>query len=124
VDIQTIGQKGRRLSDNSPALAHDQVQQQREPMKRQSSKAEGRIVSALTVVILLAVAAGLYLQIVLQEKPIPRIDTLPEQASVQVLEGDEIATAAPPAPAIADEPLPSDQMDIILQVFAPEAATD
>jgi hypothetical protein len=93
-------------------------------MKRQSSKAEGRIVSALTVVILLAVAAGLYLQIVLQEKPIPRIDTLPEQASVQVLEGDEPAATPPPAASVADQPLPSDQMAVILQVFAPEAATD
>jgi hypothetical protein len=93
-------------------------------MKRQYSKAGGRIVSALTVVILLAVAAGLYLQIVLQEKPIPRIDTLPEQASVQVLEGDETAAAAPRAPSIAEQPLPSDQMAVILQVFAPEATAD
>jgi len=87
-------------------------------MKRQSSKAEGRIVSALTVVILLAVAAGLYLQIIFQEKPIPRIDTVPQQASVQVLEGDETAVA----PQVQDAPLPNDQMAVILQVFAPETA--
>lgn len=89
-------------------------------MKFQSSRASGRIVSALTVILLLAVAAGLYLQIILQEKPIPRIDTVEAPtASVQVLEGGEAPVISA---AESQRSLPEAQMAVILQVFAPEQA--
>ena len=88
-------------------------------MSNYPSRTRGRIFSALTVIILLAVAGGLYMQIVMKEKPIPRIDTLNvPTASVQVLEGSDVPEVAAPAP----QPLPDDQMGVVLQVFAPERA--
>lgn len=83
-------------------------------------KADGRITSTLVVAILLAVAAGLYLQIILIDRPTTTDgeQSLP-RASIQVLEGREDRSAAPES-----TPLPSDQMDLILRVFAPENASD
>ena len=82
-------------------------------------KSDGGIASILIVVLLLAVTVGLYLQIVLFDPPSssPSVGLVP-QASMQVLEGDEV----PVAPV--GEPLPAEQMQIIMQVFAPETAAN
>lgn len=85
---------------------------------RQIQKSAGGIASTLIVVLLLAVTVGLYLQIVVMDPPTSPSGGLAPQASVQVLEGDEV-------PAIpSTEPLPADQMDLILRVFAPETAAN
>ena len=82
-------------------------------------KSQGEIASILIVVLLLAVTVGLYLQIVIFDRPTaPSSVGLAPQASMQVLEGDEVPTA-PTA-----EPLPADQMQVIIQVFAPETAAN
>lgn len=83
---------------------------------RQIQKSAGGIASTLIVVLLLAVAVGLYLQIVMLDPPTLPSGGLAPQASVQILEGDEVPTIPP------TEPLPADQMDLIRQVFAPETA--
>ena len=83
---------------------------------RQFQKSAGGIFSTLVVVLLLAVTVGLYLQIVMLDPATPPSGGLVPQASVQVLEGDELPTMPSP------EPLPADQMDLILQVFAPAEA--
>ena len=82
-------------------------------------KSRGGIASILIVVLLLAVTVGLYLQIVMFDRPAspPSVGLAP-QASMQVLEGDEMPTAP------AAEPLPADQMQVIIQVFAPETAAN
>ena len=86
--------------------------------QREIQKSTGGIVSTLVVVLLLAVAVGLYLQIILVDPPtLPSAGLVP-QASVQVLEGDELPAIPSPAP------LPADQMDLILQVFAPDMAAE
>ena len=79
-------------------------------------KSAGKILSTLVVALLLAVAAGLYLQILLVDRPIPAQGPPVPTASIRVVEGDQSRSAAPP-----DEPLPSDQMDLIRKVFAPES---
>lgn len=86
---------------------------------KQLRKTDGGIVSILIVVLLLAVTLGLYLQIVLfdQSSSSPSVGLVP-QASMQVLEGDEV----PVAPV--GEPLPAEQMQVIIQVFAPETAAN
>lgn len=86
---------------------------------KQLRKTDGGIVSILIVVVLLAVTLGLYLQIVLfdQSSSPPNVGLLP-QASMQVLEGDEVLVAPVGAP------LPADQMQVIIQVFAPETAAN
>ena len=81
----------------------------------QQSASGAGLFSKLVVVLLLALAVGLYLKIVM-------IDDIAEDqsvpvASVQVLEGEETA-ASPEAAAPRD--LPEDQMDLIKRVFAPE----
>jgi hypothetical protein len=89
--------------------------------------------SKLVVVLLLAIAIGLYLQIVMVDGQAEHDGPLP-QASVRVLEGAatpatvaDITTEAPAPAAVAPEntdvkELPRDQMDLIRQVFAPELA--
>jgi hypothetical protein len=86
---------------------------------KQIRKTDGGIASILIVVLLLAVTVGLYLQIVLFDQPSssPSVGLVP-QASVQVLEGDEVPTLP------AGEPLPADQMQVIIQVFAPETVAN
>jgi hypothetical protein len=77
----------------------------------------------LVVALLFAVVAGLYLQLVTNKENSPGAPAEVSQsaASVLVLEGDE------PAPQIEGsngpaQPLPEDQMAMIMRVFAPEGA--
>mgnify|MGYP001550142741 CR=1 FL=1 len=79
----------------------------------------GGIVTILVVALLLAVAAGLYLQLILQGGDQEQAVRLSESTvSVQVLEGGEPASPEPP---VADTtPLPDEQMAMIMRVFAPE----
>ena len=83
----------------------------------------GGWVSKLVVVALLALAVGLYLQIVLlqPEKTEPVASPL---VSAPVVEGEVAAdasgpTAGPSAPQALKD-LPADQLELIRQVFAPE----
>lgn len=72
--------------------------------------------SKLVVLLLLALAIGLYLRIVMVEGE-SHYEAPPTQASVRVIEGDE------PAPALGAQPLrdlPVDQMSLIEQTFATE----
>jgi hypothetical protein len=82
-------------------------------------KSAGKIASTLVIALLLAVAAGLYLQIIMVDRPM----TQPEQpipaASIRVLEADSSGSAAS-----SRQPLPGDQMDLILRVFAPESTSE
>lgn len=77
----------------------------------------GGLFSKLVVVLLLAIAIGLYLRIVMVEGS-RQVSERPPQVSMQVLEGKAAPAAAPPAQQIQD--LPQDQMDLIKRVFAPE----
>ena len=81
---------------------------------RQKSAAGG-LFSKLIVAALLALTVALYLRIVMVDGSRQTTGQPAQQASVQVLEGDE---AAPQAQPLAE--LPKDQMELILQVFAPE----
>ena len=76
--------------------------------------------SKLVVVALLAVAIGLYLQIVILQ-PQTGGEAAAPQAEVQPV-GAETATVptAEAAPAQEPQDLPEDQMNIIRRVFAPE----
>jgi hypothetical protein len=77
----------------------------------QQKSAGGGFFSKLIVVALLALTIALYLRIVMVEGD----SQTAGQASVQVLEGDEPAPQAQPLTE-----LPATQMELILQVFAPE----
>ncbi|MCB1800486.1 MAG: hypothetical protein KDI82_02240 [Gammaproteobacteria bacterium] len=68
--------------------------------------------SKLVVVLLLALAIGLYLRIVMVEGS-PQYSAPAHQASVRVVEGNESALAARPM-----RELPADQMQLIMQTFA------
>ena len=81
----------------------------------QKTSAGGGIFAKLVVVALLALTIALYLRIVMVESPPSETAAAAPQASVRVVEGNE---SAPPAGPLED--LPADQMDLILQVFAPE----
>lgn len=87
-------------------------------MTAKQGSAGGGLFSKLVVVLLLALAIGLYLRIVMVEgqrlgsKPAP-------QASMQVLEGKSSSSGVPSNGPVLRE-LPQDQMDLIRQVFAPE----
>jgi hypothetical protein len=71
--------------------------------------------SKLVVALLLALAIGLYLQIVMVDgKPANHAPL--QQVSVPVLEGDE---PAPVNRSVALRDLPADQMALIKRVFAP-----
>ncbi len=76
----------------------------------------GGMLSKLVVVLLLAVTIGLYLRIVMVEGPATQGQAAP-QASVQVTEG---YATSPQANAVVLQDLPEDQMQLIIQVFAPE----
>ena len=81
----------------------------------QQTSAGGGIFSKLIVVALLALTIALYLRIVMVDTGSQADEPPVAQASVRVLEGDE------PAPASQSmEILPQDQMEVIMQVFAPE----
>lgn len=78
----------------------------------------GGLVSTLVVMLLLAVAIGLYLRVVMVESG-QHADVPVQQASVRVVEGDEPVL---PSDAQLLRELPADQMVLIKQVFAPEMA--
>lgn len=80
----------------------------------------GGIATTLVVALFLAVAIGLYLQIVMNDDapPVDPVQVSESTASVQVLEGDESGPAG--ATSTAAQPLPDDQMATIRRVFAPE----
>lgn len=73
----------------------------------------GGWLSKLVVVLLLALAIGLYLRIVMVEGS-ARHSAPAQQASVRVIEGNESAVVEP-----LMRELPADQMEVIMQVFAP-----
>jgi len=77
----------------------------------------GGMLSKLAIVLLLAVTIGLYLRIVMVEGPATQSRAAAPQASVQVTEG---YAASPQANAAVLQDLPEDQMQLIIQVFAPE----
>jgi hypothetical protein len=81
----------------------------------QKAAAGGGMFAKLVVVALLALTIALYLRIVMVEGPQTETATATPQASVRVVEGNEPAPAAGPL-----EELPAEQMELILQVFAPE----
>jgi hypothetical protein len=81
----------------------------------QQRSAGGGFFSKLIVVALLALTVALYLRIVMVEGDSQGVAQPVPEASVRVLEGDE---PAPRDQALAE--LPKAQMDLILQVFAPE----
>lgn len=72
--------------------------------------------SKLVVVLLLALAVGLYLRIIMVEEK-GAVSHAAPQASMQVVEGK--AQPVSPAP-VAPKDLPEDQMALIKRVFAPE----
>ena len=80
-----------------------------------NEKASGSgLFSKLVVLLLLAVAIGLYLRIVMVEGK-SHYEAPPMQASVRVIEGNE------PAPVIGSQPLrdlPADQMTLIERTFS------
>ncbi len=82
----------------------------------QQDTSDGGLISKLMLVVLLAITVALYLRIVMLDPEVRQSAPAP-QASVQVLEGDEPTTA--PVPALTA--LPDDQMQLIMQVFAPES---
>lgn len=92
-------------------------------MRSAARSQTGGIATILVVALLFAVVAGLYLQLVMNKKPSPGplAEVAESSASVQVLEGDE---PAPPSDGLrgSAQPLPEDQMAMIMRVFAPEGA--
>jgi len=89
----------------------------------QQNASGGGLFSKLVVVLLLALAIGLYLRIVMVEAEAP-VQAVSSQVSVPVVE-ETPATPVTPAPAVADndlKPLPDAQMDTVRRVFAPELA--
>ncbi|MDJ0738983.1 MAG: hypothetical protein QNJ91_04660 [Gammaproteobacteria bacterium] len=76
----------------------------------------GGLYSKVVVVVLLALAIGLYLRIVMVEAESPPTPPA-DQASVRVIEGDEPLPALTPAPL---RDLPADQMALIEKVFTGE----
>jgi hypothetical protein len=77
----------------------------------------GAFFSNLVIVLLLALAVGLYLQIVMVEHGAG--DTAPvPMASVRIVE--QTAGDTPQSAATALKPLPEEQLRLIKQVFAPE----
>ena len=89
-------------------------------MQRPTRSQSGGIATSLVVALLLAVAAGLYLQLILQGDDQERAVRISESTvSVPVLEGDETAIPEPPVANTA-RPLPEEQMAMIMRVFAPE----
>lgn len=81
----------------------------------QQKSSGGGFFSKLVVVALLALTIALYLRIVMVDGSDEGTRQSAPQASVQVLEGDE---PAPPGKPLAE--LPERQMELLLQVFAPE----
>ncbi|MCB1790578.1 MAG: hypothetical protein KDJ24_09805 [Gammaproteobacteria bacterium] len=75
--------------------------------------------SKLVVVVLLALAVGLYLKIVMIEGK-AHYSAPAQQASLRVVEGNEKVASTPVQQALRD--LPPEQMALIRQVFATEQA--
>ncbi|HOP15203.1 MAG: hypothetical protein KDI22_04075 [Gammaproteobacteria bacterium] len=73
--------------------------------------------SKLVVVLLLALAVGLYLRIVMVEET-GAVSYAAPQASMRVVEGK--TQPAGSAPVATPKDLPEDQMALIKRVFAPE----
>lgn len=91
-------------------------------MQRPTCSQSGGIATILIVALLMAVATGLYLQLIMQGGDQEEAGQLSESTvSVQVLEGDEPALPEPPV-ADSARPLPDEQMTVIMRVFAPEIA--
>ena len=74
-------------------------------------KTGGGLLSKLVIVVLFAVAIGLYLQIVMMNGEHQAEQNPAPQVSVPIVESD----APPPL-----NPLPEEQQALIMQVFAPE----
>lgn len=87
----------------------------------ETKRAGNGLLSKLFLVILLALAIGLYLQVVTVDTGRHGGETAP-RASLQVLEGDEPGIFRPAAQGLVD--LPPDQMRLIIEVFAPEMLQD
>ena len=85
----------------------------------EQQKKGGGLLSKLIIVVLLAVAIGLYLQIVMIDGERLADQTSKPQISVPIVEGDE-----PTETAQTLEALPEDQQALIIQVFAPEMLGD
>ena len=81
----------------------------------QSNSSGGGFISKIVVVLLLALAIGLYLRIVMVDGT-KRYDEPAPQASMQVLEGDSARTSG----GAQLQHLPEDQLALIRRVFAPE----
>jgi hypothetical protein len=83
----------------------------------------GGVITILVVGLLLAVAGGLYLQLIMHpDAAQPAVtDAVEPPASVRIVEGspseapDDTATSV-----ITEKPLPEDQMATIMRTFAPE----
>lgn len=76
--------------------------------------------SKLVVVVMLALAIGLYLWIVMVDRE-RDVNQQTPQASMRIIEGDRAgiqATATPGSSGLQN--LPEDQLQVILRVFAPE----
>ncbi len=81
----------------------------------EQQKTGGGLFSKLVVVVLLAVAIGLYLQIVMMDGERQANRNPAPQVSVPIVESD-----APAEPQQVPRPLPEDQQALIMRVFAPE----
>lgn len=82
----------------------------------QQGTSGGGIFSKLVLLALLAVTIGLYLRVVMFDAPPAQSPAAP-QASVQVVEA---RVSDVPAAPVELRDLPADQMQLIIQVFAPE----
>ena len=84
------------------------------------ASAGGGWFSKLVVVVMLALAIGLYLWIVMVDRERAANEPIP-QASIRIIENDRAgmqAAATPEASGLKN--LPEDQLQLILRVFAPE----
>lgn len=93
-------------------------------MQKSQRRQAGGIITILVVGLLLAVAAGLYIQLIMHpNEPSTAVTDAPETpASVRIVEGSASANSVDTGPvAETEKPLPEDQMAMIMQTFAPEA---
>ena len=81
----------------------------------EQQKTGGGFFSKLIIVVLLAVAIGLYLQIVMMDGERQASQNPASQVSVPIVESD-----APAPLKQVFKPLPEEQQALIMQVFAPE----
>lgn len=94
-------------------------------MHQSKRKQSGGVITILIVGLLLAVAAGLYIQLIMHpDDATPAVTEAAEPpASVRVVEGRPSDIPDDPATtAETEQPLPEDQMAMIMETFAPEAA--